>query len=257
MTHQPRKRFGQNFLKDPQVIARLVELIAPQASECLVEIGPGLGALTRALLPQVTQLHAVELDRDLVATLEQWEAPKLILHQADALRFDFTSLCDAEKKLRIVGNLPYNISTPLIFHLLENASLIHDMYFMLQKEVVSRLAAPVGTKAYGRLSVMTQYFCDVTPYFEVPPAAFSPAPKVQSQIVRLVPYQELPYVVNDFDGFEAVVRAAFGQRRKTLRNALKTLVSAERLDHLDFDLGVRAEAVSVGEYVRLVNLLYN
>ncbi|KAB7622916.1 16S rRNA (adenine(1518)-N(6)/adenine(1519)-N(6))-dimethyltransferase RsmA [Alkalilimnicola sp. S0819] len=252
-SHQPRKRFGQNFLHDPRVIDNIIRAIAPAPGEPLVEIGPGQGALTWALLEAAGELDVVELDRDLVAALRRLDKPGLRIHEADALRFDFTALRRDERPLRLVGNLPYNISTPLIFHLLDQASAIADMHFMLQKEVVDRMAAPPGDGTYGRLSVMVQYRCRVEPLFDIPPGAFRPAPKVVSTVVRLHPYREPPLRAADEDLFARIVSQAFGQRRKTLRNCLKSLVSAETIEAAGLAPHSRAETLSVADYVRLAN----
>lgn len=207
--YRPRKRFGQNFLKDRAVLQQIVNAIAPCANDHVVEIGPGMGVMTQAILPHVKFLDAVELDRDLVAKLQRLPLGNFSIHSADALKFDFCSLARAGEKLRIAGNLPYNISTPLIFHLLQQSHCIVDMHFMLQKEVVDRLAASPGERAYGKLGVMVQYYCRVEKLFNVAPEAFSPPPKVESAVVRLVPRGEPPVHVNDLSLFEQVVSAAF------------------------------------------------
>lgn len=245
-----RKRFGQHFLHDPSYIQRIVSAIAPRTDDRLVEIGPGRGALTTALLDQTGQLDAVELDRDLVASLPARCAAhgELRVHAADALRFDF---CALGKDLRVVGNLPYNISTPLLFHLLEHAHCIRDMVFMLQKEVVDRLAASPGGKDYGRLSVMIQWRCDVEKLFDVPPGAFHPPPKVDSSVVRLTPYRRPTVAVADPTRFAHIVKAAFAQRRKTLRNTLKGLVTPETLRRHGVDPGRRAETLSLAEFAAI------
>lgn len=256
MEHQPRKRFGQNFLHDEGVIQRIVNAIAPHPGEHLVEIGPGQGALTRYLLPIVGRMDAVELDRDLIPILERelGGLGELHVHNQDALKFDFCSL-GAGEKLRVVGNLPYNISTPLLFHLLEQRHCIHDMHFMLQKEVVDRMAAGPGESAYGRLGIMIQLYCQVERLFVVRPGAFFPPPKVDSAIVRLRPLPQLSVSVDDEANFALVVKQAFGQRRKTLRNNLKGLISAEQLQALDIDPGLRAETLSLAQFASISNLL--
>ncbi len=254
MEHRARKRFGQNFLHDRGIIDRIVRAIGPHCDDRLVEIGPGLGALTRPLLAAAGRLEVVELDRDLIPKLQAGCAGEgdLIIHSADALKFDFCALVGNDK-LRVAGNLPYNISTPLIFHLLEQAHCIRDMHFMLQKEVVDRLAAEPDNKDYGRLSVMVQYRCRVERLFIVPPGAFTPAPKVDSAIVRLVPYDTPPVQVNDFAALERVVAQAFSQRRKTLRNTLKGLLDAEAIEAAGIDPQRRAETLSLEEFAALAN----
>lgn len=255
MEHKARKRFGQNFLHDRHVIDRIVRAIHPKAGERLVEIGPGLGALTLPLLQAAGRLEVVELDRDLIPKLEQQCIGQgdLIIHSADALKFDFCALA-AGSKLRIAGNLPYNISTPLIFHLLEQAHCIDDMHFMLQKEVVDRLAAAPDSSDYGRLSVMVQYRCKVERLFLVPPGAFTPAPKVDSAIVRLEPYVTPPVEV-DAGALEKLVAQAFSQRRKTLRNTLKGLLDAATIEAAGIDPQRRAETLSLQEFAALANRL--
>ncbi|WP_273402411.1 16S rRNA (adenine(1518)-N(6)/adenine(1519)-N(6))-dimethyltransferase RsmA [Actinobacillus porcinus] len=261
--HTARKRFGQNFLHDDNVIQGIVAAIYPQKDQFLVEIGPGLGALTEPVGDQVDRLTVVELDRDLAERLRHhpFLHQKLNVIETDAMQFDFGKLYDDEKlaeqgqKLRVFGNLPYNISTPLIFHLLKFHDKIQDMHFMLQKEVVKRLCAAPNSKAYGRLTIMTQYFCQVMPVLEVPPTAFKPAPKVDSAVVRLIPHKELPYPVKDLYWLNRVTSQAFNQRRKTLRNALSTLFPAENLTALEIDLNARAENLTIADYVRLANWL--
>lgn len=254
MEHKARKRFGQNFLHDRGVIERIVRVIGPKPDDRLVEIGPGLGALTLPLLEAAGHLEVVELDRDLIPKLETLCAGRgaLAIHSADALRFDFCALAGADK-LRIAGNLPYNISTPLLFHLLSQARCIRDMHFMLQKEVVDRLAALPDCKDYGRLSVMVQYRCKVERLFTVPPGAFTPAPKVDSAIVRLIPYDAPPVQVDDVATLEKVVAQAFGQRRKTLRNTLRDLVDAAVMESIGINPQRRAETLTLAEFAALAN----
>lgn len=248
--HQARKRFGQNFLSDNHYIQRIVESIAPQSSDRLVEIGPGLGAITEHLVDKVSELHVVELDRDLIPRLEQkfGQHKNFTIHHSDALKFDFGQLANDEQ-IRVVGNLPYNISTPLIFHLLDQRESIKDMYFMLQKEVVERICAQPGTNSYGRLSVMTQYYCQADLLFLVPPGAFQPPPKVESAIVRLQPYDQLPFPVEDAKLLNHIVTAAFGQRRKTLRNSLKNFIDESGLEQLGIKPTERAEQLSLAQFV--------
>jgi 16S rRNA (adenine1518-N6/adenine1519-N6)-dimethyltransferase len=248
--HQPRKRFGQNFLHDPGIIGRIVDAIDPRPGQHLVEIGPGQGALTAGLLASGCRLDAIELDRDLVPGLRErfGDEASFRIHQADALRFDFANLADPGQRLRVVGNLPYNISTPLIFHLLGFAGHIDDMHFMLQREVVNRLAAEPGSKAWGKLGVMAQYHCDVEALFEVPPGAFHPPPRVVSAVVRLVPRK--------VDGEVAarlrrVAAAAFSQRRKTLRNTLRDLVDVQQLERLGIDPSARAETLTLQQFLAI------
>jgi len=257
LKHRARKRFGQNFLHDAGIIEGIVRAIHPQKDDCLVEIGPGKGAITEGLIDNCHSLHVVELDRDLVPWLKvKFDRYKNFhIHQADALKFDFESIMDADKPLRIVGNLPYNISTPLIFHLLTYHAKVRDMHFMLQKEVVKRMAAGPGEKAYGRLGIMVQYFCRVENLFPVPPECFDPAPKVDSAIVRLEPYKSPPFVADDYAVFDRLVNTAFQQRRKTLRNTLKQLLSVEQIDQLDIDTSVRPENLSLEQFVALSNTL--
>ncbi|MCA1797915.1 MAG: 16S rRNA (adenine(1518)-N(6)/adenine(1519)-N(6))-dimethyltransferase RsmA [Xanthomonadaceae bacterium] len=251
-SHRPRKRFGQHFLHDGGVIAKIVDTIAPQSGERLVEIGPGLGALTIPLLQRHGRLEVVELDRDLIPLLVErcLEVGALVVHQGDALRFDFTALASGER-IRLVGNLPYNISTPLLFHLLDHSAVIDDMHFMLQKEVVDRMAASAGDDAYGRLSVMLAARCAVQPLFEIGPGAFTPPPKVDSAIVRLVPHRQPPFALGDPERFARIVNQAFSMRRKTLRNALRGLVDAEGIEAAGLDPGARPETVSPEAFGRL------
>jgi len=251
--HQARKRFGQNFLVDEGVIRHIVRSIGPSKKDKLVEIGPGQGAITASLLDSCPNLNVVELDRDLIPMLKVRfdRYPNFTVHEADALNFDFSQLVEAGEALRVVGNLPYNISTPLIFRLLAQRQIISDMHFMLQKEVVLRLAAAPSEKNYGRLSVMSQYYCEVENLFDVPPECFRPAPKVMSAIVRITPYKTLPVVAKDVEYLEHVVKLAFQQRRKTLRNALKTLLADTNTESLSIDLGLRAEQLSVADFVQL------
>lgn len=252
MTHRARKRFGQNFLHSESVIRRIIGVIAPARDDRIVEIGPGLGALTAPMLERVDRLDAVELDRDLVAELPArlGHPGNLVIHQADALEFDFRALADT-KPLRVIGNLPYNISTPLLFHLLDQSATITDMHFMLQKEVVERLAAPPGSKARGRLGVMTQARADVEMLFRVPAGAFTPAPKVESAIVRIVPRVLSDQQRERLAFLEQAVRAAFGQRRKTLKNTLKGLLDEHQLQALEIEPGRRAETLSLEEFDRM------
>lgn len=255
--HRARKRFGQNFLIDHGIIREIVRAVHPQAEDHIVEIGPGKGAITELLADSCQHLRVIELDRDLAPWLKvKFEKhPDFQLFQADALAFDFSQLVPHDRGLRIVGNLPYNISTPLIFHLLSYSDAVTDMHFMLQKEVVKRMAAQAGDSAYGRLGIMVQYYCAVEALFEVPPSAFDPAPKVDSAIVRLTPHRQLPYPARNIRVLEKLVNLAFQQRRKTLRNSLKATLAPEVIDSLPVDAGVRAETLSLETFVTLSNLL--
>ncbi len=257
--HRARKRFGQNFLHDHHVIDKIVRAISPKADDCLVEIGPGMGALTEPLLEASGKLDVVELDRDLIPILRTrfFNYPDFHIHEGDALKFDFSTLLQPGQQLRIVGNLPYNISTPLIFHFLAHHSIVRDMHFMLQKEVVERLASAPGTSDYGRLGIMAQYYCKVEPLFIVGPGSFSPPPKVDSAIVRLSPYDELPCPAKDVKTLERVVREAFSMRRKTLRNTLKNLISAEQLEALGIDTSLRPERLTLQQYVCIADAVYD
>lgn len=252
--HKARKRFGQNFLVDENIIERIVRAVAPKESDNLVEIGPGQGAITALLLQRCPSLTAVELDRDLIPLLQFKfrDYPDFTILEQDALKFDFASLAQ-DKTLRIVGNLPYNISTPLLFHLLSFRGKVHDMHFMLQKEVVDRLSAVPGAKSYGRLSVMVQYHCRVQALFPVPPQSFRPAPKVDSAIVRLQPHGSPPFPAKDEPLLARLVNVAFQQRRKTLRNALKPLFPDLDASQLPLDGGRRPETLSVQEFVQLAD----
>jgi 16S rRNA (adenine1518-N6/adenine1519-N6)-dimethyltransferase len=253
MSHRPRKRFGQHFLEDSGVVAAIVEAIAPAPGENLVEIGPGLGVLTRPLIARAGHIHAVELDRDLVERLTaQFPPSSLTLHAGDALQFDFASLGTG---LRIVGNLPYNISTPILFHLAQYEAQLVDLHLMLQREVVERMAAPAGGSDYGRLSVMLQYRFAIEKLFDVPPEAFRPPPEVESAVIRVRPLGTARAALEDEDLFARVVAQAFAQRRKTLRNTLGGLVTAAELESLGIDPGRRAQELSVVEFARLANTL--
>ena len=258
MKHIAKKRFGQNFLMDQAVIASLIAAISPNKADLMVEIGPGLGALTKPLLQRLNLLHVVEIDRDIIAWMQaEYNKPAFIhhairIHNSDALKFDFSSL---GKKVRITGNLPYNISTPILFHLLDNVANISDMHFMLQKEVVERMVAEPSTAAYGRLSVMLQYRLQMEYLITVPPEAFLPAPKVESAFVRCIPHAALPYIAKDEVLFAKIVMAAFGQRRKTLRNTLKNLLDDTGFTALHINPQLRAENLNVAEFVAIANYL--
>jgi 16S rRNA (adenine1518-N6/adenine1519-N6)-dimethyltransferase len=255
--HQPRKRFGQNFLHDPGTIRRLLAAIRPRPGERLVEIGPGQGAITQGLLEQAGALDAIELDRDLIEPLRErlGGLGDLRLHNADALRFDLCCLAPAPASLRLIGNLPYNLSTPLLFRFLDQADCILDMHLMLQREVVERIAADPGTKDYGRLSVMVQTWCEAECLFRIGPGAFNPAPKVESAFLRLRPRRPLPHPLADRSGHARLVAAAFSQRRKTLRNSLAGLADAQAFAAAGIDPGLRAENLSVADFIRLANTI--
>lgn len=256
--HFARKRFGQNFLNDPWIINNIVAAINPKSGEELIEIGPGLAALTEPVAAQIDHLRVIEIDRDLAARLAEHPTlkDKLTIYQQDVMTMDFSALAkEIGKPLRVFGNLPYNISTPLMFHLFNYADAISDMHFMLQKEVVNRLVAAPNSKAYGRLTVMAQYYCQIIPVLHVPPTAFKPAPKVDSAVVRLIPHAKIDTPVKNIKLLARIVTEAFGQRRKTIRNSLGHLFTAEQLAELGFDLNLRAENISVQQYCQLANWL--
>ena len=255
MKHVARKRFGQNFLHDRHVLTSITEAIDPQDGDAMVEIGPGLAAMTDQLLRSLKHMHVVELDRDLVTRLEKaYPRNKLTVHSGDALKFDFSTIPVPEgQKLRIVGNLPYNISSPLLFHLATFAPMVQDQHFMLQKEVVERMVAEPGSKVYGRLSVMLQWRYDMSLLFVVPPEAFDPPPKVDSAIVRMIPVANP--LACDGAKLEAVVQKAFSQRRKVIRNCLAGMATEEQIAAAGIDPTLRPEAVGLAEYVALANLL--
>ncbi len=251
MTHLPRKRFGQHFLHDEGVIAKIVAAIDPQPEDAMVEIGPGLGALTVPLLERVAHLHVVEIDRDLAARLAaQHDRARLSVHRCDVLRFDFARL---PAQLRVVGNLPYGVSTPLLFHLIRFAPRLRDLHFMLQREVVERMVAAPSTPDYGRLSVMLQYRFDMAKLFVVKPGAFRPPPKVDSAVVRMLPRPTATLQVRDEQRLARVVTAAFSKRRKTLRNALDGLVEEAALRALGIDPRLRPENLGLAQYIALAN----
>jgi len=253
--HIARRRFGQNFLTATGVIDRIIAAIQPCPGDNIIEIGPGLGALTRPLLERLGHLHVIEIDRDLIARLrERFDPECLTIHEGDALAFDFGAVCASEvPSLRVVGNLPYNISTPLLFHLGRFASRLRDGHFMLQKEVVMRMVAAPGTAEYGRLSVMLQYRFHMERLFDVPPGAFRPAPKVTSSIVRMTPLPTGTFNAHDETRFACIVAAAFAQRRKTLRNTLRDFLDETALRTLGFDPGLRGERLSVADFVTIAN----
>jgi 16S rRNA (adenine1518-N6/adenine1519-N6)-dimethyltransferase len=251
--HKAKKSFGQNFLVDQNIIADIVRAIRPEPNDNMVEIGPGLGALTRPLLKLLNALHVVEIDRDIIARLKtDYPQDKIVIHEGDALKFDFATLA---APLRIVGNLPYNISSPLLFHFAAYAARITDMHFMLQNEVVERMVAEPSTPAYGRLSVMLQYRFYMEKLIDVPPQSFRPAPKVDSAIVRMIPIPADKITVQDEALFAKVVSSAFGQRRKTLRNTLKALLSADEIEAAGVDGSLRPEQLDLAAFVRLADRL--
>lgn len=254
---QARKRFGQNFLHDDSVIDAIISAINVNREQHIVEIGPGRGALTAPLIASGALLDVVELDRDLIPilTAQFSQNPQFHIHQADALKFDYRALSRAYEKLRVIGNLPYNITTPLLFHLLSQSDVIEDMCFMLQREVVERICAEPGSKRYGRLSIMIQYQCDAELLFLVPPEAFDPIPKVESAIIYMQPKRSALAEQVDVVALNKLVTQAFNQRRKTLANTLKNNVSVAQLEALDIDPTQRPEMVSVAQYVQLAQSL--
>jgi 16S rRNA (adenine1518-N6/adenine1519-N6)-dimethyltransferase len=252
----PKKNLGQHFLTDRGIIEHIVHAVDPRPGDNLVEIGPGQGAITFPLLKKHGKLTVIEFDRDLITPLSEAAhgVGELTIVHKDVLQVDFDKLA-GEGRIRLVGNLPYNISTPILFHVLEHCLHVRDMHFMLQKEVVDRMAAAPGSKVYGRLSVMLQAVCEVTPLFDVPPQSFNPPPKVDSAVVRLVPRDPAGIGIRDHALFEAVVRDAFAQRRKTLRNALSKQCSAEQLQAVGIKPEIRAEQLPVADFIRLANHL--
>lgn len=250
--HKARKRFGQNFLHDVHWIGRIAKAVAPRLGDNIIEIGPGQAALTRELIAGAGHVRAVEIDRDLAAWLkEQFSPEQLTLIEADALTLDWKALAEQTGTLRIVGNLPYNISSPLLFALMRAADHVRDQHFMLQREVVDRMVAAPGSKTYGRLSVMLQWRYHMTKLFDVPPGAFNPPPKVVSSVVRMTPKDPAQVPAVDADLFSSVVANAFSQRRKTLRNALSVLMSAEDIEAADVNPQARAETLDLDAFVRL------
>lgn len=257
MKHIARKRFGQNFLHDSTVMDSIIASLNIQKQQHWVEIGPGQGALTQPLLNRVSSLDVIELDRDLVKLLEDKlkSYAHLRIHSADALRFDFSSLAQNGEKLHVIGNLPYNISTPLLFHLLENAPCIASMHFMLQKEVVERLCAEPNSKQYGRLSVMMGYYCETEHLFDVPPECFDPVPQVTSAIIRLIPHSQPPVNIENMAQFNRIVTEAFSQRRKTIRNSLSKSLTEEMINSLGINSTARAENLTLEEFAALSNAI--
>jgi 16S rRNA (adenine1518-N6/adenine1519-N6)-dimethyltransferase len=256
MAHRARKRFGQNFLVDDTYIDRILDAIRPETGQRIIEIGPGQAALTLPLAASGARLQLLEIDRDLAAELRARFAStaNISVHEGDALDTDFAALTGGQR-FRLVGNLPYNISTPLLFHVLRWSDLIEDMHFMLQKEVVDRIAATPGGKTWGRLSVMVRYRCAVTPLFDVPPEAFRPAPRITSSVVRLVPHDEPPVRIPDSAQFDRIVATAFAQRRKTLRNSLRGLIDAATIEAAGIDPGARPETLGLEQFAALARAL--
>lgn len=253
-SHRPRKRFGQNFLQSPHVIQQIISVVNAQLNDNLIEIGPGLGVLTKLLLAQVNRLDVIEIDRDLASQLvvSLGNSQKLTIHTQDILHFDFNVF--TTKNMRVVGNLPYNITTPLIFHLLKFESKIQDMHFMLQKEVVERLCAAPDSKDYGRLSIMAQYHCETEYLFSVDPSAFYPSPKVNSAFVRLIP-RPFPITATNITLLQNITRDAFNLRRKTLSNALKPYLGLADFIALDLKPTLRPEVLSVTDFVKISNYI--
>ncbi|MEI7758384.1 MAG: 16S rRNA (adenine(1518)-N(6)/adenine(1519)-N(6))-dimethyltransferase RsmA [Bacteroidota bacterium] len=253
MKHVAKKKFGQNFLKDSSIIHAIIQSIQPLQNDLLVEIGPGLGALTKPLLEKTKHLFAIELDRDIVNWMQnQYSKNNITIFNEDVLNFNFHQF---DKKIRIVGNLPYNISTPILFKCIEDIKIITDLHFMLQKEVVDRMIAAPSSSEYGRLSVMLQYYFAMEHLVHVPKESFDPEPKVESSFVRLIPYDNYPFVANNIDQFGKIVKEAFSQRRKTIRNTLKNFMNANDFENIDINPQLRAENLSVSDFVKISNYL--
>lgn len=252
-----KKYLGQHFLNNQKIIAQIIEAVAPQPSDYFLEIGPGEGALTTKLLPLVHSINAIELDQDIIPALKKncansKNSNSLYIHQADILKFDFTQFSPL---FRLVGNLPYNISTPILFKAIENISLIKNMYFMLQKEVAERITAPPGSKTYGRLSVMLQYYCETELLLYVPPGAFSPPPKINSAFIKLTPRNIYKIVAQDKNLFSEIVRSAFCKRRKIISNSLKKYITAVQLKTININPTLRPEQLGVDEFVSISNAI--
>ena len=253
MKHIAKKKFGQNFLKNSSIIYAIIQSIQPLSDDLLVEIGPGLGALTKPLLEKTKHLFAIELDRDIVNWMQnQYSKNNITIFNEDILNFNFYQF---DKKIRIVGNLPYNISTPILFKCIEDIKIITDLHFMLQKEVVDRMIAAPSSSEYGRLSVMLQYYFAMEHLVHVPKESFDPEPKVESSFVRLIPYDSYPFVANNIDQFGKIVKEAFSQRRKTIRNTLKNFMNANDFENIDINPQLRAENLSVSDFVKISNYL--
>jgi len=253
MKHIAKKKFGQNFLKDAAIIHSIIQSINPLPNDLLIEIGPGLGALTKPLLEKTNRLLAIELDRDIVSWMEnEYSKKNITIFNEDVLDFNFNHF---DQKIRIVGNLPYNISTPILFKCIDNILNIKDLHFMLQKEVVDRMIAPPSSPEYGRLSVMLQYYFAIEHLVDVPKESFEPEPKVESSFVRLIPYEQYPFIANNIEQFARIVKEAFSQRRKTIRNTLKSFISENDFEKIGINPQLRAENLSVSDFVKISNYL--
>ena len=253
MKHIAKKKFGQNFLKDAAIIHGIIQSINPLPSDLLIEIGPGLGALTKPLLEKTNHLLAIELDRDIVGWIEnEYSKKNITVFNEDVLNFNFNQF---DQKIRIVGNLPYNISTPILFKCIDNILIIKDLHFMLQKEVVDRMIATPSSSEYGRLSVMLQYYFSMNHLVYVPKESFEPEPKVESSFVRLIPHEEYPFIANNIEQFGRIVKEAFSQRRKTIRNTLKSFISENDFEKIGINPQLRAENLSVSDFVKISNYL--
>ena len=253
MKHIAKKKFGQNFLKDAAIIHAIIQSINPLPNDLLIEIGPGLGALTKLLLEKTNRLLAIELDRDIVSWMEnEYSKKNITIFNEDVLNFNFNQF---DQKIRIVGNLPYNISTPILFKCIDNILIIKDLHFMLQKEVVDRMVAIPSSPEYGRLSIMLQYYFAMEHLLDVPKESFEPEPKVESSFVRLIPYEEYPFIANNIEQFARIVKEAFSQRRKTIRNTLKSFISENDFEKIGINPQLRAENLSVSDFVRISNYL--
>ena len=253
MKHIAKKKFGQNFLKDAAIIHSIIQSINPLPNDLLIEIGPGLGALTKPLLEKTNRLLAIELDRDIVNWMKnEYSKKNIVIFNEDVLNFNFNQF---DQKIRIVGNLPYNISTPILFKCIDNILNIKDLHFMLQKEVVDRMIAIPSSPEYGRLSVMLQYYFAMEHLVDVPKESFEPEPKVESSFVRLIPYEQYPFIANNIEQFARIVKEAFSQRRKTIRNTLKSFISENDFEKIGINPQLRAENLSVSDFVKISNYL--
>lgn len=258
MSYHPNKHFGQHFLNHPRYLEKIVSALSPQPDDILIEIGPGMGALTKQVIEYCNHLHVIEIDKRFIEYLEtHLPAHKVTVHNQNALKFDFSTLLQPNKQLRIFGNLPYNISTPLMFHFLKFKDHLQDMLFLLQSEVVDRMIAEPGNKTYGRLSVMMQYHCQGYALFDVPPKAFHPPPKVNSTVIKLIPHVYPQPCALDYAVFENVVNLAFQQRRKVIRNSLRSVADEALLSSVQIDPGLRPEVLTVADFVRISNAVVN